>query len=266
MDKAVEVDIKALELSAHNLQSETQELSPHTLQGDSPIENADNDTSSQSEESEWSPDSEESNEEELLDTEERAQSICNQKTYLVFESCLMSLFAFCSVCLKPLIKIQKSLSGSMLRVEADCIEGHKNIWFSQPMHNRMPWGNFSIAAACLFSGSQSSKVMTFLRHLNMAQISSSTYNAIQRAYLIPSINAVWEDSQRKYFDFIRGKNLVLGGDARMDSPGHSAKYGSYTLMDLERNKIIDTQLIQVTRTTICCFLFFFIIFMSDGEI
>ena len=114
-----EVDIKALELSAHNLQSETQELSPHTLQGDSPIENADNDTSSQSEESEWSPDSEESNEEELLDTEERAQSICNQKTYLVFESCLMSIFAFCSVCLKPLIKIQKSLSGSMLRVEAD---------------------------------------------------------------------------------------------------------------------------------------------------
>ena len=136
------------------------------------MENTDNDTSNQSEESEWSPDSEESNEEELLGTEERAQSICNQKTYLVFESSLMSLFAFCSVCLKPR-QIQKSLSGSMLHVEAGCIEGHKNIWFSQPMHNRMPLGNFSIAEACLFSGSQSSKVMTFLRHLNMAQMSWS---------------------------------------------------------------------------------------------
>ncbi len=29
--------------------------------------------------------------------------------------------------------------------------------------------------------------------------------------------------------------LSLGGDGRSDSPGHSAKYGAYTLMDLEHN-------------------------------
>ncbi|XP_077092453.1 uncharacterized protein LOC143744676 [Siphateles boraxobius] len=31
---------------------------------------------------------------------------------------------------------------------------------------------------------------------------------------------------------------------RADSPGHSAKFGSYTLMDMENNSIVDLQLIQ----------------------
>uniref|UniRef100_A0AAV2JS75 Uncharacterized protein n=1 Tax=Knipowitschia caucasica TaxID=637954 RepID=A0AAV2JS75_KNICA len=31
---------------------------------------------------------------------------------------------------------------------------------------------------------------------------------------------------------------------RADSPGHSAKYGSYTLMELESEKVLDIQLVQ----------------------
>lgn len=30
-----------------------------------------------------------------------------------------------------------------------------------------------------------------------------------------------------------GKALTLGGDGRADAPGHSAKYGSYGLLDLD---------------------------------
>ena len=43
----------------------------------------------------------------------------------------------------------------------------------------------------------------------------------------------------------QGEELVLGGDGHCDSPGHSAKHGCYTLMDLEHNKILDSQLVQV---------------------
>ena len=42
--------------------------------------------------------------------------------------------------------------------------------------------------------------------------------------------------------------LVLGGDGRADSPGHSAKYGTYTLMELSHNIILDIQLVQVIIT------------------
>jgi solute carrier family 8 (sodium/calcium exchanger) len=38
--------------------------------------------------------------------------------------------------------------------------------------------------------------------------------------------------------------LVLGGDARCDSPGFCAKYGSYTIMELKHNAILDIELVQ----------------------
>ena len=38
---------------------------------------------------------------------------------------------------------------------------------------------------------------------------------------------------------------MLGGDGRADSPGHSAKFGSYTTMELQKKVVIDIQLVQV---------------------
>ena len=39
--------------------------------------------------------------------------------------------------------------------------------------------------------------------------------------------------------------LSLGGDGRYDSPGHSAKFVSYNLIDLEHNTILDVELVRV---------------------
>ena len=39
--------------------------------------------------------------------------------------------------------------------------------------------------------------------------------------------------------------LLLGGDGRSNSPGHSAKFGSYYWMDLEHNVVLDIELVQV---------------------
>ncbi|KAJ4921379.1 hypothetical protein JOQ06_025962, partial [Pogonophryne albipinna] len=41
-----------------------------------------------------------------------------------------------------------------------------------------------------------------------------------------------------------GRDLVLGGDGRADSPGHCAKFGSYTMLELHANVVIDVQLVQ----------------------
>uniref|UniRef100_A0A3P9ICA2 Uncharacterized protein n=1 Tax=Oryzias latipes TaxID=8090 RepID=A0A3P9ICA2_ORYLA len=40
------------------------------------------------------------------------------------------------------------------------------------------------------------------------------------------------------------RGIVLAGDGRSDSPGHSAKYGTYTMLELPANVIIDMQLVQ----------------------
>ena len=74
----------------------------------------------------------------------------NDTNFIVFESCLMQLFAACTICLSHLLSIRKSLFGSMLQVHAECLNGHRIKWSSQPVHKQMPFGNLFIAASCLF--------------------------------------------------------------------------------------------------------------------
>nr|XP_026695351.1 uncharacterized protein LOC108950611 isoform X2 [Ciona intestinalis] len=42
----------------------------------------------------------------------------------------------------------------------------------------------------------------------------------------------------------RQQPLIIGGDMRADTPGHCAKFGTYSFLELNINKIISTQLLQ----------------------
>lgn len=39
--------------------------------------------------------------------------------------------------------------------------------------------------------------------------------------------------------------MILAADGRCDSPGHSAKFGSFTFIEQHINKVVDFQLVQV---------------------
>ena len=43
--------------------------------------------------------------------------------------------------------------------------------------------------------------------------------------------------------------LDICGDGWCDSPGHCAKYGTYTVMDENINKVLDFEVIQVTEVS-----------------
>ena len=47
-------------------------------------------------------------------------------------------------------------------------------------------------------------------------------------YLQPTIMNVWNGQKMATIEMLQalGEPLLLGGDGRSDSPGHSAKYGS----------------------------------------
>ena len=64
---------------------------------------------------------------------------------------------------------------------------------------------------------------------------------------MPSASRVWEKEKAALIAAAqnRGLPLNLGGDGRADSPGYSAKFGSYSIIDLDQNKVIDVQLVQV---------------------
>ena len=50
--------------------------------------------------------------------------------------------------------------------------------------------------------------------------------------------------------FLAGETVKLIGDGRCDSPGHSAKYGTYTMMDASTGLIIDHEVVQVSEVSL----------------
>ena len=93
-----------------------------------------------------------------------------------------------------------------------------------------------------------SQMLRILDHLGCASISLRTYFNHQNSYLQPTIFSVWHRHQSSLLTRLKNarKKLILGGDGRADSPGHSAKYGSYTIIELEEhNMVLDMQLVQV---------------------
>ena len=84
-----------------------------------------------------------------------------------------------------------------------------------------------------------------LEYSSLAVILTRTYHLLQWLYITPCIKEIWGNRQLRFLQKLDQRELVLGGDGRCDSPGHSTKYGSYSFVDLNTNNVLDVQLVQV---------------------
>ena len=101
-----------------------------------------------------------------------------------------------------------------------------------------------VAGAILFSGSSASKALNMFTFSNIKMIGQRTYSRIQRSFLLKAKGNVWDSHQRDILSDCED-GVKLGGDDRCCYPGHTAKYGSYTLMDMTTGYVLDIQLVQV---------------------
>lgn len=166
--------------------------------------------------------------------------------FLVYKDCL-ALFTDCPVCHRS-CEVNWHVIGSFVSVAQVCTScGHSRTWTSQPFVANVPAGNISLSAAICFTGGSFSHINKFLTALQLESISETTFHSHARQFLQPTVFSLWKDSQAELLKDIceRPGEIILGGDMRADSPGHCAKYGSYTMMDLRSNRVIDIQLIQV---------------------
>lgn len=62
------------------------------------------------------------------------------------------------------------------------------------------------------------------------------------------MHTAYTQQQQVVKEFLKGTPLQLSGDGRCDSPGHIAKYCTYSLMDTVTDLILDYSLVQVTET------------------
>ena len=165
--------------------------------------------------------------------------------YLVFLSHLLSLFTQCRSCHQHCNGEVAQQMGTFISIKQECHHcGHKWKWNSQPFIKDIPAGNILLSAAILFSGSTPTKSLHFLKCLNMACIKERTFHYHQTKYLEPAVVDVWKNSQQTLLSKCKSP-VAIGGDGRADSPGHSAKYGSYGIVDMSTNKVIHIDLVQV---------------------
>jgi len=169
-----------------------------------------------------------------------------ERKYIVSRSALLQLFLICSICYSKCSILKLKTCGFILTVITSCANGHFNSWESgQKSNGRLPVCGLSIAASTFFSGASVTKLCNVLKFANILTMCRSTFYKLQKCYVIPSVRSVWQFEQSKVIRSLTGKKVKLAGDGRCCSPGHTAKYGSYTLMDAETGKILATELIQV---------------------
>ena len=138
----------------------------------------------------------------------------------------------------------------MITVKISCMSGHTVTWESQPRVKGTAAGNLLIIAAIVFSGNTYKHTADFAKHLNLQFVCSSSYYRIQKNFIFPVVQKAWKKNQAEVVKQLKqSKSVDLCGDGRCDSTGHSAKYGTYTLMDEKSNLIVEFSLVQVTEVS-----------------
>lgn len=176
-----------------------------------------------------------------------------ERKYLVFQSNLEELLCVCRYCAGPCQVLPPTEIGTCVEYETKC-EGEQcgktYKWQSQPYTNKMPLGNLILAAAAFFTACSPKRLLDCLHYAGIAVFSRTTYDKVQTAYLVPAVRQVWAQCQQRLFQARADRPVKLAGDGRCDSPGHCAKFRSYTLMDAQTSEVLHSELIQVRQTII----------------
>ena len=170
--------------------------------------------------------------------------------FIVYWTSLLVLFKNCLLrtCLSPATISNLVTKGSQLIVNLKCHEGHKTIWRSQPNCSHYSVGNLTNAASVLFSANTYTRLARFFDLAGIQWITKTSFYAIQKRYLIGIVNRFYLKKSRMILDELKKSDTIhLSGDGRCDSPGHNAKYLTYSMMDRVTSKIVAFSLTQVTE-------------------
>ena len=165
--------------------------------------------------------------------------------YIVFHNQLLMLLSICHFCLSTAVTVSSVLKGSMLVAVVKCSQC-KSLWewCSQPKIRGYAAGDILLSGAILFSGNLPKKSLRLFKSISIACQSRRSFFRHQDNHIHHVVTKLWNAQQYELLQSVKEDGLLIGGDGRCDSMGHSAKYGSYAAVDLERNKILHVELVQ----------------------
>lgn len=68
-----------------------------------------------------------------------------------------------------------------------------------------------LSAAILFSGNNFSKIELFAHFMKLGFPGQSTFTRLQRRYLVPAVDELWEENQAGIVEDLTDKDLILLG-------------------------------------------------------
>ncbi|XP_020624359.1 uncharacterized protein LOC110061841 [Orbicella faveolata] len=142
--------------------------------------------------------------------------------------------------------------GGVLIVSWKCTEGHNGMWESSVVlgvkrGQKVYAATVLLAASIVVSGNNFDKLSMLMKFLNVSFLSESTFSCIQTC-VTPVVKELWEAMKEKLWEVLKGEELALAGDGRNDSPGHSAKYCVYTIMEHYLHLIMDIEVVDKRET------------------
>ena len=75
-----------------------------------------------------------------------------------------------------------------------------------------------LSAAILFSGNNFSKIRLFAKFLNLHLVGTTSFNLIQRTYLVPAVDEMWAEKQTSVLAEFDGQDVVILGMLFFSSP------------------------------------------------
>lgn len=182
---------------------------------------------------------------EAVDTNEVMESKC-----IVFISRLLELFQVCHQlgCGKPLnVSPKITYVGFGLTIKTECLDGHPFEWHSHPVVHNIFSGNLQLTAAVFSCGGSYSSFLEVCNTINLKCLSERQCYNLQKVYVIPEVEKMWTIHNEAVIATIADQPRVVSGDARCDSPGHNATFGTYTLIDANTSLIVCQQTVRVTE-------------------
>ena len=140
---------------------------------------------------------------EIPNSEDEAffgQGNYSESKFLVLEGNLNDLFKRCHFdrfCHAPATSLRKVFKGTMVKYIVTCTNNHEFIWMSQPLVNQIPLGNFFLAASTSYTGNTFTATAEIFNCCGIRMFSERTFYNLQRNYLLPTINCMWQAQQKK---------------------------------------------------------------------
>ena len=144
--------------------------------------------------------------------------------------------------------------GGNVEVLSKCANGHNNKWVSSEVlshnNNQCVYVNDSLLpAAILISGNNYEKFSLLCKALGLNIVSRNTFMRFQKHCAAPVVEEIWKEMNELVKQIFKDyEDVCLCGDGRNDSPGHSARYCVYTLMEQFTNVVVDFEVMDKRET------------------